>query len=368
MVDTLFVTSTWYRQDLPEWVRRFNASGAATAWFGKTWNRILPDAAYAPLGPDDAPWERSKSGMGRSFPHPLGAGETRPGPGYFDALETSPFQNELELDFALAALREYRLGRDSVPDLLAIGFSANDRVGHAYGPTSHEVMDITIRTDRLLARLFEALDREVGLDHVVVVLTADHGVAAAPESLESAFGRPAGFRLAPDSVARAASRALETRYGSGEWVAQQDGPYIYLDEALLGARGASLAEAERVAAAAVAAVPGVAWASTRSRLREELAAGGDSEVLRSFHPVESGHVMYLTLPGVLEEGDPTGTGHGTPWAYDQRVPILWYGAGIRPGVQHGEATVADIAPTLAELLRVPRPAAARGRVLDEALK
>ena len=91
---------------------------------------------------------------------------------------------------------------------LAIGFSANDRVGHAYGPTSHEVMDISIRTDRLLARLFEALDREVGLDHVVVVLTADHGVAQAPESLESAFGRPAGFRLAPDSVARAAGRAL----------------------------------------------------------------------------------------------------------------------------------------------------------------
>lgn len=368
MVDTLFVTSTWYRPDLPEWAQKFNASGAATAWFGKTWDRLLPAAAFGALGPDDVPWERNKSGMGRAFPHTLGAGEPRPGPGYVDALETSPFQNELVVDFALAALRAHQLGRDEVPDLLAISLSANDRIGHAYGPASHEVMDVTVRTDRLLARLFDAIDREVGLTNVVVVLTADHGVAPVPEQVAASFGRPVGRRLAPDSIAGAARRALEARYGPGAWIAHQDGPYLYFDEELFRARGVSLVEAEGVVAAAVAAVPGVAWARPGNQLREEWAAGGDSEVIRSFNPAESGHVMYMTLPGVVEEDDPAGTGHGTPWAYDQRVPLLWYGAGIRAGTWHGEATVADIAPTLARLLGVPPPAAARGRVLAEAFK
>lgn len=368
MVDTLFVTSSWYRSDLPEWARRFNASGAATAWFGKAWERLLPAEAYAKLGADDVPWERNKAGMGRAFPHRLGVGESRPGPGYVEAFETSPFQNELEVDFALTALRALQLGRDEVPDLLAIGLTANDRVGHAYGPTSHEVMDITIRTDRLLARLFDALDREVGLANVVVVLTADHGVAPAPEALEATFGRPMGRRLPADSVAGPVRRALEARYGPGAWVIHQNKPFVYLDEALLRARGVDVAEAEAVAAAAVAAVPGVAWAQSRSVLVKEWAAGRDTEANRSFHPGESGHVMYLTEPWVVEEDDPAGTGHGTPWAYDQRVPILWYGAGIQPGARHEEATVADIAPTLARLLGVPPPAAARGRVLAEALK
>ena len=368
MEDTLFVTSTWYRPDLPEWARKFNASGAVTTWFGKTWDRALPAAAYAALGADDVAWERDKSGMGRAFPHPLGAGEARPGPGYVDALETSPFQNELVVDFALAALRAHALGRDEVPDILAISLSANDRIGHAYGPTSHEVMDVTVRTDRLLARLFDAVEREVGLANVVAVLTADHGVAPVPEALDAAFGRPVARRLVPDSVAGAARRALEARYGAGEWILHQDGPYLYLDEELFRARGVNLTDAEAVAAAAVSAVPGVSWASPASALEEEWAAGGDTDVIRSFHPAESGHVMYLTQPWVVEEDDPAGTGHGTPWAYDQRVPLLWYGAGIRPGTWSGEATVADIAPTLARLLRIPPPSAARGRILTEALK
>jgi hypothetical protein len=106
MEDTLFVTSRYYRQDLPSWVRDFNRSGKITSYFGKTWDVLLPASVYTRYGPDDQPGERNEFGLGRTFPHVLGVGETRPGRQYIGALERSPFQNELVTAFAILYLNE----------------------------------------------------------------------------------------------------------------------------------------------------------------------------------------------------------------------------------------------------------------------
>jgi hypothetical protein len=146
------VTSSYYRSDLPDWVKRFNRSGAITRYRGRTWNRLLPRAAYAVVGSDDVPAEENPAGMGRTFPHRLGSRRS-PQRDFITTFQTSPFENDVIVDFAIAAVTADSLGRDEDPDLLAIGFSANDLVGHSYGPDSHEVMDITLRTDRQLERL-----------------------------------------------------------------------------------------------------------------------------------------------------------------------------------------------------------------------
>lgn len=370
MEDTLFVTSTYYRPELPEWVHEFNASGRITSYFGKQWERLLPDAAYRMVGPDDVATEGGEDGAGRTFPHLIG-GSSAAAEEFVEAFDLSPFGNDVLADFAMRAVVEEGLGRDTVPDLLGISFSANDRVGHAYGPDSHEVMDVTVRLDRTLARLFAFLDRGVGLANVVMVLTADHGVAPLPEVFASLRPGASARRFHPAVVDTAVEAALRARYGAAPspgWVLYHDQPQIYLNLAAFRAKRASVEEAERVARAAVLSIPGVHEALTSTELANARAEGARSGEVLSFYPGRSGNVYYQMAPYILVDDEATGTGHGSPWAYDQQVPVLFYGSRIAPGVRHTPVAVADIAPTLAALLGLTAPGGSQGRVLADALR
>jgi len=368
MEDTLFVTSTYYRRDLPPWARDFNAAGRITSYAGKQWERLLPAAAYDMVGPDDVATEADEAGTGRTFPHPI-TGTL--GEQFVEAFDVTPFGNDVLADFAMRAVGEEALGRDTVPDLLGISFSANDRVGHAYGPDSHEVMDVTVRLDRTLARLFAFLDRTVGLANVVMVLTADHGVAPLPEVFAMLHPGASARRFDPAVVDTVVSAALSARYGPAPapgWVVHHDQPQLYLNLAALRAKRVAVEEAERVAQAAVLSVPGVHTALTSAELASGRAAGARSSEVLSFHPGRSGNIYYQMAPYVLADDEATGTGHGSPWAYDQQVPVLFYGSRIVPGLRRTPATVADIAPTLSALLGLTAPGGSAGRVLAEMLR
>ena len=370
MEDTLFVTSTYYRPDMPQWAREFNASGKMTSYFGKKWERLLPASAYEMVGPDDVPTESDEAGMGRTFPHPI-AGGPAIGAAFVEAFDRSPFSNDVVADFAMRAVTAEGLGRDSVTDLLGISFSANDRAGHAYGPDSHEVMDITIRTDRTLARLFGFLDRTVGLANVVIVLTSDHGVAPLPEVFQRLHPGASARRFHPAVVDTVVNAALAARYGAAPapgWVVHHDQPQLYLNLSALRAKRIALEEAERVAQAAVLSVPGVHQALTATELAKGRAVGARTAEVYSFFSGRSGNVYYQMAPYILVDDEPTGTGHGTPWAYDQQVPLLWFGSRIIPGIRQTPAAVADIAPTLSALLGLTAPGGSQGRVLSEMLR
>jgi hypothetical protein len=337
--DTLFVTSTYYRPELPAWVRDFNAAGRITGFFGKRWERLLPAAAYGMLGPDDVAAEADVGASGRTFPHSIAGAE---------AFGVSPFSNEVVADFAMRTVAEEGLGRDTIPDLLGISFSANDLIGHAYGP-----------------------DSTLGLANVLMVLTADHGVAPLPEVFAALHPGASARRFNPAVVDTVVNEALDARYGpapSPGWVVYHSLPQLYLNLAALQAKKIPVEEAERVARAAVQGVPGVYVALTATELAEARAEGARTPEALSFHPARSGNLYYQMAPYILDDADPTGTGHGTRWAYDQQVPLLLYGSGIVPGVRRTPAAVADIAPTLAALLGLTAPGGSQGRVLSEALR
>lgn len=367
-LDTLFVTSTYYEKELPRWVREFNASGRASAYLGRPWTRLLPAGAYAAMGPDDVATERNVAGVGRTFPHRPPQGS--PHDSLIEAFESSPFHNELLAQFAMQAIVHEGLGRHQHPDLLAIGLSANDLIGHAYGPDSHEVMDATIRTDRLLERLFQFLDRRVSLANVVIVVTGDHGVAPLPEVMQRRDPHAGAARLDPSVVPAAAEAALKARYGAGTsgWIAHHDYPYLYLNLAALRRKGASVEEAERVAKEAVQKVPGVQQAVTATELARQRSQGVHSNAERSFFPSRSGNVYYQLAPYVIPQERPEGTSHGAIWPYDTDVPLLWFGPGIVPGEYAGPAAPSDIAPTLSALLGIAAPSGSEGRVLKEMLR
>jgi predicted AlkP superfamily pyrophosphatase or phosphodiesterase len=368
MRDTLVVTSTYYQKQLPDWVRQFNASGAASSYLGKTWERLLPAKDYAAIGPDDVPAEQEVGGMGRVFPHRPGVGGRK---NLIEAFETSPFHNEVLVKFAEEAVTHEKLGRDGIPDLLAIGLSANDLIGHAFGPDSHEVMDVTIRTDRLLEQLLQFLDQQVGLAHVVVVLTADHGVAPLPEVIRERKPESGAARFDPAKLTEAVERDLTTRYGNAPgsgWVTHQEFPYLYLNLEAVRDKALPVAAVEASAAAAVEAVAGVDTALTASDLLHQRGLRAHSKAERSFYPGRSGNIYYRLLPYRIPETQPVGTTHGSPWPYDTDVPMLWLGEGIVAGTYAASAAPSDIAPTLAVLLGIPAPSGSEGRALKEMLR
>jgi arylsulfatase A-like enzyme len=250
--------------------------------------------------------------------------------------------------------------------------AARKRRGCNRFPNSHEVLDVTVRTDRLLARLFAFLDREIGRGQYVAVLTADHGVAPLPEVVRRQNPHAGALRLDPEHVVTAVEAALVARFGrrgDGEaWIAYHDAPYVYLDERWLAADGIKIEAAERVVQAALLTVRGVNAAYTRHDLVRQQAAGVATDITLAFDAKRGGDVLYTKAPFVIEDDDADGTGHGSPWSYDRHVPILWYGDGVAPGLRHGEAAVRDIAPTLSWLLGVAPPPAATGRVLGEVLR
>jgi predicted AlkP superfamily pyrophosphatase or phosphodiesterase len=369
MRDTLITTSTYYERELPPWVQRFNASKAASSYLGKIWTRLLPTEAYAVAGPDDVTAEQDIGGMGRTFPHrPV---RDSAGKNLIDAFETSPYHNEVLARFAMEAVVNERLGEHTEPDLLAIGFSANDLIGHAFGPDSHEVMDATVRTDRLLQRFFSFLGRRLGLANVAIVLTADHGVAPLPELTRDDKPNPRAARFDPSKVGAAVEARLRTKYGpadSSGWVIHQEFPYVYLNLHSLQQKKVSVAEAEAVAKSAAEGVAGVEQAITATELERQRSQGVQTSAERSFYPGRCGNLVYQLFPYWIADTQPVGTTHGSPWDYDADVPLLWFGAGIAPGTYRDTAAVADIAPTLSAILGIQPPSGSQGRVLREILR
>jgi hypothetical protein len=355
-----FVTSAHYAAALPAFVERFNARAPCASFFAREWRRTGPDTAYAGLV-DDRPFETPSPRGTRTLPECVDGGLAAPGPAFYSHLERSPYANEVLLDLADEAMRAVGLGRDEVPDLLCVSFSANDLIGHARGPRSVEVRDACLRLDDQLARFLRMLDVRVGRGRYTLVLTADHGVGPVPESLppEARARRDARFGT---RVREAAEQTLRKAHGApGEgrkFVVYVSATDLYFDHEVLRERGVPPADAARQVAAALQRLDGVADA----RPVADVLAGGDAgpfaAALRAaLHPERSGDVAVVRARYLL--GTSTTASHGTPWEYDSEVPLFGLGPGLRAGLLCEVPVDPGLAASLtARLLGIEPPAAA----------
>jgi predicted AlkP superfamily pyrophosphatase or phosphodiesterase len=340
----MFVTSTWYGETLPEWVADFNQARPADAWLGQEWRALTEDGTPGEL---------------------LKTLPDTPGPRYYGDVYNSAFGNDLLVSLAEAALEHEGLGTRETTDILALSFSCNDSVGHSDGPHSPHVEDITVRTDRAIGRLLEVIERRVGLERVLVILTADHGVAPVPEQMQE-WKMPGG-RFSRESLEASAAAALEAAFGPGEWIEGRAGSALYLNQALLAEKGLDPAEVERVLARGLEAVAPTWRAYTRTQLLEGRVPPDpwSRRVLVSFHRARSADVEVLLEPYWMSAA--TGTTHGTAYSYDTHIPLILMGPGIRPGRYDGSVVLNDLAPTLATLLGIETPSGSSGRALGEIL-
>lgn len=362
-----FASSTYYMQQHPAWATGYLSGKPQDRFAGKAWRPLLEESAYAADASEDL--VPLKPGTAARFPfayNPNGKLDSA----YYSGLKTSPALDELTLDFARAAIEGENLGRNpaGVTDLLGVSLSAHDYVNHTYGPESKMSHDHLQQLDRMLARFFGYLDQRIGMDNVVVVLTADHGFANVPE-FSRARGIDAqrldGKRLASELNVHLAGGAPERKL-----VRKSLGPHLYLDYAAAGKAGLSPAELEQTAARFLLAQPGVAEVFTRSQMENGGPATRMGTLMRrAWNRQLSGDLVVVAKPFWILGSEKTGTTHGSPYTYDSNVPLMLMGGPwFRPGAYGQYAEVVDIAPTLAHLLRVRPPAASEGRVLTETLR
>ncbi len=362
----LWQTSSAYPQVpfIAEYVTRHPVTGD----YGKTWEPLLPESAYLY---DKAAFNAGPPpNYGATFPHTLRGG---PDVAFYSQWATSPYAETYLAHMAEEAVDKLELGKGPGIDFLSVSFSSVDYVGHTFGPRSWEVQDELARLDRDLAEFFAHLDKAVGRGKYVVAFSSDHGVAPVPEDLRKT-GIDAG-RLNLADVKNRIEQVLEPFHYAKPAVSAVDGADVYFSPGTYGKLKSEPRELQAVIEA-IEHTPGVARVyqaeelddrpATRNPIRASEAAG--------FFKARSGDLLIVPKPYWIWDysapGKPSrtgGTSHGTPYFYDQRVPVILMGLGIRAGKYYEAATPADIAPTLATLCGITL-ATHDGRTLFEALE
>ncbi|MCJ8166129.1 alkaline phosphatase family protein [Pontibacter sp. E15-1] len=362
-----WITSTYYRNDLPQWVQEFNNSKYPDQHLSEVWNTLLPIEAYTESTADDVAWEETLPGEQKPvFPHNVPAIRGKD----YELLRSLPAGNTITKDFALAALRGERLGKGDFTDFLAISFSSVDYIGHKFGPNSVEVEDALLRLDQEMGELIKAIEEEVGKGEVLFFLTADHGAAHVPAFLKEK-NIPSG--VTTQSVIRdSVEQYLNKQYGPGKWVEQYANQQLYLNHKLIDGKKLNLADVQQRVAAYVMRFESVMRAVSAGALQNSnWGQGLMARVENGYNAQRSGDVIVLLQPGWFEgwgSKNPKGTTHGSFSNYDTHVPLVWYGWRVQPGESSVATEIADIAPTIASWLYLQEPNGSVGRPLQEFMK
>lgn len=363
-----FVSSTYYYKEYPAWVAKWNDGKPAEAWRTATWTLKDAQSDYLHGDEDDRPCERGYKYLGRTFPHSLACEKTSD---YLAALTFTPFADELILGFVKELIEQERLGRNGNTDMLAVSFSATDQIGHVWGPESLEAEDNVRRVDALLGELFNHLAQSIGLDKVLIVLAADHGMDEIPECA-AIKGFDAG-RHYPDTFLRTVNDRLKSRFKADcDLVNAFWNPSLYLDLPAVDRLGLNVEAVERAVAEEILKLPGFACAVTRTDLlMGRVPADPISRRIQfSFHPTRSGNVLIVPSQFwfLYPEPEAYAAVHGSPYAYDTHVPVFLAGPGISPQVVSRSVAPEDIAPTVASYLQIKLPSGSTGGLLDEVLR
>jgi predicted AlkP superfamily pyrophosphatase or phosphodiesterase len=362
-----FVTSTYYLDKYPGWVNAFNDAKPAQQFAGTTWELLHDQDSYLFGDSDDRAWETDVGGFGRTFPHSFGDGSSK----YFTTwLTLSPPGDKLVLDFAKQALVEEQLGQDAVTDYLSVSFSSTDYVGHVFGPSSLEAEDNILRLDRTLADLLAFVDKQVGLENTLIVLSADHGGPDTPGYLKS-LKIPAGY-VDPDSWDKDAAIArIKKQFKiDGDLIAAYDHPYVYFSDAVKNNPRIDQDALEAAVVEELSKFQGVSLAVSSSALRRGNLPDTDlyRAVVNNFNAKRSGEVFIVFEPNWFindMEGLTVASTHGSPWRYDTYVPIVFAGSGLKAQTVDRRVQTVDVAVTLSTYMGFKPPSGSVGIPLIE---
>ncbi len=359
-----FITSSYYMNELPDWVNRFNNRKLVDSMYKTGWNTSLSKDVYPQYATADIKDYESKP-FGKEatgFPYDLSgyAGKD------YGKIASTPFGNTLTIEMAKATVLAEKLGKGAATDFLAVSFSSPDYIGHSFGPNSWETVDNYVRLDDELGKLLAFLDTHIGKNQYTVFLTADHAVSHIPGFMKE--NKLPGGVMDDVGMMKDMNAKLKEKFGIENTIVSMHNYQAYLnhpkidsakldDETIKEWIIAYVKKNEAVANAF--ATSAIMTTPLNKTLREMLVNG--------YYPRRSGDVQIILKPGFIE-GGATGTTHGLWYRYDSHIPLLWYGWGIKKGKTNRETYMTDIAPTLAALLHIQMPSGSVGKVMEEVIK
>lgn len=365
-----FVTSSYYYEKYPDWVTQWNKGKPAQKYHQKTWELLKPLSHYEFAKQDDQPWETALPGFGRVFPHQYGDMSN----GYFNTFLTlSPAGDELTLDFAKQVVNNEQLGKDNITDYLSVSFSSTDYVSHIFGPSSLEAEDNILRLDQTIADLLKFIDKTVGLDNTLIVLSADHGAAEVPAYLSS-LGMKTDV-VKPDEWDKTSGmKALKRQFGFDEQLIKSYfHPYIYLNRDLIHRRKLSLSQVQKAVAKEVDKMEGVELAVTSTAIESGNIPNDYLHTLvANNHNANRSGDIYIVFEAhrfiADMEGLTVAATHGSPWGYDTYVPLVFAGFNLDDEVNYQRVSTMDIATTLSAVMGIKAPSGAQGIILEDVVE
>jgi predicted AlkP superfamily pyrophosphatase or phosphodiesterase len=363
-----FITSTYYKNTLPEWVDNFNNLKLADNYLNQEWRTLLPIEKYS--NQDDSPYERKFKGKDKPvFPYNLK--ELKKENGGYDLLSVTAFGDDLLTEFAKSTLIGEQMGKDDVTDFLAISFSTPDYVGHSMGPNSVELEDTYLRLDKNLEDLLKRLDKEVGESNYVVFLTADHAVAEVPQFLKDNKVPTGNFSWS--NVEAGLTEHLQKQFPGKKVIDKITNEQVYFNHDVFSgdpkSAGIELLIASEMTVNFLQSVEGIAQVYPKSIIKQGIynETGVKGMMVRGYNFKRSGDVLVQLEPSWIPSSYPTGTTHGSAYSYDTHVPILFFGKGIKKGKSSAYHTITDIAPTLSVILKIKFPSGCTGQPITEIL-
>lgn len=359
-----WVTSTYYMQQLPDWVTQFNDQKLPAQYLKQDWNTLYPIDTYLQSTADDVRYEGKFAGMtAPTLPVKTSEMVEKEGLGL---LTSTPYGSTLTLEFAKAAVEQEQLGDDAITDFLAVSVSTPDYVGHRFGPNAIETEDTYLRLDRDLSTFFDYLDSKVGKGNYTVFLTADHGAINNVNFLRD-NKIPAGS-FSARRVMKEINSQLEQVYHVEDLIRSFSNNQVSLNNMAIAQHELNEKEIrakivaalkEQEALAYVIDIDDVRMAAIPDRLR--------TQIINGYNRERSGVIQLVFKPG-WTGGGATGTTHGTTGPYDTHIPLVFMGWGIQQGKSAVNYDMTDIAPTIAALLRIQEPNGNIGKAINEVLK
>lgn len=360
-----WITSSYYMNDLPGWVKEFNAKKLVNSYYEKNWNTLYPLGAYTQSTPDVEPYEYRPFGANvTGFPYDL----TQFIGKNYGAIHVVPYGNTFTFDMAKATINGEKLGSDSATDMLTISLSTPDYIGHTFGPNSVEAEDDFLRLDKDIGDFLNFLDKEAGKGNYLLFLTADHGVANVPAFLKQ-HNIPAG-NVDDQKIADQLNSLLKDKFRVDNMVIGILNDQVFLDHnALASAHQADQKKVYDQIIEFLMKQPGIYRAFALDALNEvTLNSTIKERVTNGYYPARSGDVQIIFQPQWIAGFLPGGTTHGVWNPYDSHIPLIWYGWNIQPGKTTRQVNMTDIAPTIASLLHIQMPGGSVGHVIGEISK
>lgn len=359
-----FITSSYYMNELPTWVKDFNAKKVPSTLVAKGWNTLLPIEQYTESTSDNNPWEGLLgSAKTPTFPYENLAADYEIKK---DNIRPTPFGNTLTLKFAEAAIDGYKMGRNADTDFLAINIASTDYAGHRFGPNSIEVEDVYLRLDRDLAAFFNMLDAKVGKGKYLVFLTADHGAAHAEGYME-ANKMASGFF--GEEFEKTLNSKLKEKFGEDKMIWGIENYQVYLNHNLIKEKNLETDKIKEEVIKILKSDPTVLYVVDLDEVAEaSIPEPIKTRIINGYNWQRSGDIQVISHDGMLPPYSKTGTTHSVWNSYDSHIPLVFMGTGVKKGQSNKPHFMTDIAPTLAQFLKIENPSGCIGNPIPEVLE